>query len=92
MEGRKLQGRYPDEGTVQCTRTEEGLSKEGREQGRKGSKGGEKTSKEVSRRGHRPVYSIFTKLKPFHKAALGLETLVLQMKNSEQVYIINSVL
>ena len=30
------------------------------EQGRKGSKGGEKTSREVSRRGHRPVYSIFT--------------------------------
>ena len=36
---------------------EEGLSGEGREQGGKGSKRGEKTSREVSRGGHRPVYS-----------------------------------
>ena len=65
---------------------EEGLSEKGREQVGKGSKEGTKTSREVSRGGHRPVYSIH---KPFHNAALGLETLVLQMKNSEQVYIIN---
>ena len=33
----------------------------GREGARgKGSKGGEKTSREVSRGGHRPVYSMFT--------------------------------
>ena len=49
---RKLQGRYPEEGTGQCT-----------------------------------VYSQTT-----NNAALGLETLVLQMTNSEQVYIINCVL
>ena len=30
--------------------------------------------------------------KPSHNAALALDTLVLQIKNSEQVYIINSVL
>ena len=35
-------------------RAEEGLSEEG------GSKGVKKTSREVSRGGHRPVYSIFT--------------------------------
>ena len=41
-------------------RAEDGLSEEGREQGGKGSKGGENTSMEVSRGRHRPVYSIFT--------------------------------
>ena len=41
-------------------RAEEGLIEEGREQGGKGSKGEEKTSREVSRGGHRPLYSIFT--------------------------------
>ena len=87
-----------------------------------GSKGGEKTSREVSRGGHSPVYasgggieqgrkgrgardegeqgreenfkggipkraqaSVQYIHKPFHNTALGLETLVLQMKNSEQV-------
>ena len=29
--------------------------------------------------------------KPSHKAALAIDTMLLQMKNSEQVYIINSV-
>ena len=51
-EGRKLQRRYPEEGTCQCT-----------------------------------VYS-----QTIPQAALGLEILVLHMKNSEQVYIINSAL
>ena len=52
----------------------------------KGSKGGKKTSREVSRGGYRPVYSVYIYIhKPFHNTALGLETLVLQMKNSEQV-------
>ena len=69
-------------------RAEEGLSEKGREQVGMGSKGWTKNSREVSREGHRPVYSH----KPFHNAARGLETLVLQMKNSEQVYIINSAL
>ena len=46
--------------------------------------GGEKTSREVSQGGHRPVYSEYIH-KPFHNVAFGLETLVLQMKNSEQV-------
>ena len=94
------------------------MSEEGREQGG-GSKGGEKTSREVSRGGHSPVYAsgggieqgrgareegeqgmgenvkggIQTRAqasvqyihKPIHNAAFGLETLVLQLKNSEQV-------
>ena len=41
-------------------RSEEGLSKKGKEQVGEGSKGGKKTSREVSRGGHRPLYSIFT--------------------------------
>ena len=70
---------------------EEGLSEKGKEQVGKGSKGGKKTSRDVSRGGHRPLYRQYIH-KPFHIAALGLETLVFQMKNSEQVYIINSAL
>ena len=58
-------------------RAEDGLSEEGREYGRKGER---ETSREV-------VYS-----QTIHKPALALETLVLQMTNSEHVYIINSVL
>ena len=56
-----------------------------RKGGRKGSKGG------ILRRALASVQYIH---KPFHNAALGLETLVLQnlMKNSEQVYILNFVL
>ena len=50
---------------------EEGLSEKGREHG---SKGGRETSREV-------VYSQPT----IHKLALALETLVLQMTNSEHV-------
>ena len=38
-------------------RAEEGLSEEGRVQGGKWSEGGEKTSMQVSRGGHRPVYA-----------------------------------
>ena len=60
----------------------EGASGGGIERGRDGARVGEKTSSEVSRGGHRPVYSIIQK--PFHNAGLDLETLVLQMKNSEQ--------
>ena len=39
---------------------DEGLSEKGREHGRKGSNGGQETSREVSRGRHWPVYSIFT--------------------------------
>ena len=64
-------------------REREGASGEG-EQGRDDNfKGG------IPRRAQASVQYIH---KPFHNAALGLETLVLQMKNSEQVYIINSAL
>ena len=41
-------------------RPEEGLSEKGREQVGKRSKGGKIISMELSRGGHRPVYSIFT--------------------------------
>ena len=61
----------------------EGASGE-REQGREENfKGG------IPRRAQASVQYIY---KPFHNADLGLETLVLQLKNSEQVYIINSAL
>ena len=40
--GRKHQGKYPEEGTGQCTRAEEGLSEEGREQGGRGAREGRK--------------------------------------------------
>ena len=55
-------------------RAEEGLSEEGREE----------TSREVSREGH-VLASVQYIHKQFHNAAIGLETSVLQMKNSEQV-------
>ena len=60
----------------------------GREGPRKGSKGGKETSREVSRGGHWPrraLASVQYIHKPSHNAAIGLETLVLQMRNSEQV-------
>ena len=50
--------------------------------------GGRDTSRELSSEGHGIQYIH----KPSHNAARAIETLVLQMKNSEQVYIINSVL
>ena len=56
------------------------LSEEGREQGREGNfKGG------IPRRALASVHYIH---KPSHNAALGLDTLILQMKNSEQVSIL----
>ena len=57
-------------------RAEEGLNEDGREQGRNGSKEGKETSRALASVQYH---------KPSHNAALGLETLVLQMKNSEQV-------
>ena len=54
-------------------RAEEGLSEEGREQVR-----GENVKGGMPKRAQASVQYIH---KPFHKAALGLETLVLQMKN-----------
>ena len=48
-----------------------------------GGEGGRQTSREVSRGGNWPVYSIH---KPSHNAALALETLVLQMKNRTRCY------
>ena len=53
-------------------RAEEGLSEKGREQVGKRSKVGKKTSREVSRGGHRPVYSIFTNHSPTRPLALRL--------------------
>ena len=66
-----VEGWWVDEGTERgmdsadgkmggTERAEEGLSEEGWEQGGKGIKGRKKTSREVSRGGHMPVYSIFT--------------------------------
>ena len=49
---------------------------------RKGSKEGKNFFIGIPRRALASVQYIH---KPFHNAALGLETLVLQMKNSEQV-------
>ena len=63
---------------------EEGLSEEGREQGR------EENFKGVIPR--RVLASVQNIHKLSHSAALGLQTLVFQMENSEQVYIINFVL
>ena len=53
-------------------RAEEGVSEEGR-----------KTSREVSWGGHWPEIQYIHK--PSHNAALAIDTLLLQMKNSEQV-------
>ena len=50
--------------------------------GRRGAKGGDNFKGGIPRRAQASVQYIH---KPFHNAALGLETLVLQMKNSEQV-------
>ena len=58
-------------------RAEDGLSEEGREQEREGNfKGG------ILRRALTSIQYIHN---PSHNAALALETLVLQMKNSEHV-------
>ena len=56
----------------------------GIERGREGAtwEQGRETSREVSRGGHWPVYSIH---KPPHNVAVAIGTLLLQMKNSEQV-------
>ena len=54
-------------------RAEEGLSQEGREGNFKGS---------ILRRALASIQYIY---KPSHNAGLALETLVLQMKNNEQV-------
>ena len=63
-------------------RADEGLSEEGREQGG-GEQGREDNFKGgIPRMAQGSVQYIH---KPFHIAALGLEALVLQMKNSELV-------
>ena len=67
----------------------------GIERGREGARReGEQVREENLKGGipRRPQASVQYIHKPFHNAALGFETLVLQMKNSEQVYIIHSVL
>ena len=70
-------------------RAEEGLTEEGMKQG-EGEQGREENFKGgIPRREQASVQCIH---EPFHNAAFGLETLVLQMKNSDQAYIINSVL
>ena len=51
---------------------------------------GRETSREVSCGGHWPVYNIFTN-HPTTRPLPLIDTLLLQMKNSEQVYIINYV-
>ena len=63
-------------------RAKEGLSEERKEQG-----GGEQGREENVKGGipRRTQASVQYIHKPFHNTALGLETLVLQMKNSEQV-------
>ena len=63
-------------------RAEEGLSEEGREQGGREQEREENFKGSIPRRAEASVQYIH---KPFHNAALGLDTLVLQMKNSEQV-------
>ena len=96
----RVEGGWFDEGTERgmdsARERWEGGSERKREWARKdGSKGeGEQGREEnfkggIPRRAQASVHYIH---KPFHNAALGLETLVLQMKNSEQVSIINSVL
>ena len=63
-------------------RAEEGLSEEGREQG-----GGEQGREGNFKGGipRRALASVQYIHKPSHNATFGLETLVLQMKNSEHV-------
>ena len=82
--GRKLQGRYPDpRGGHRPVYTSGGGIERVREGARgKGRKGVENVKRGILRRAQASVQYIH---KPFHNAALGLETLVLQMKNSEQV-------
>ena len=65
-------------------RAEEGLSEKGMEQG-----GNRSMEREENCKGGIPRWaqaSVQYIHKPFPKAALGLETLVFQMKNSEKVY------
>ena len=64
-------------------RAEDGLGEEGREHWGEGEQGREENVKGgIPRRAQASVQYIH---KPFHNAALGLETLVLQKENSEQV-------
>ena len=77
----KEQGEGGREGRL----SEGGLGKERARKGRregelKRRKGGRETSRKVPQREHWLVYSAQ------NNAALALETLVLQMKNNEQVY------
>ena len=65
-------------------RAEEGLSEERRGQGSKGAREGNFKGG-ILRRALASIH------KPSHNAALAIDTLLFQMKNSEQVYIINSV-
>ena len=67
------------------------------EKGREGASGEGEQGRDENFKGGIPMRALASVRiqyihKPFHNAALGLETLVLQMKNSEQVYIINSAL
>ena len=73
----------------------EAASGGGIERERDGARGNRSKEREENCKGgipRRAQASVQYIHKPFPKAALGLETLVLQMKNSEKVYIINSAL
>ena len=67
-------------------RTKDGLSEEGREQGREENFNLGRVYPEEGTGHYMYIH------KPSHNATLALATLVLQMKNNEQVSIINSVL
>ena len=58
------------------------MSEEGREQGGRGARAGRTLKGGIPRMALASVQYIH---KPFHNAALGLDKLVLQMKNSDQV-------
>ena len=63
------------------------MREEGREKGSKGTRNGNVKGGIL----RRPLTSIQYIHKPSHNAALAIDALLLQMKNSEQVYIINYV-
>ena len=102
VEEGRVEGGWVDKGTERGMDSRgkdgrEAASGGGIEREREGASGEKEHGRENNFKGGRPIprraqASVRYIHKSFHNAALGLETLVLQMKNSEKVYIINSAL
>ena len=100
VEEGRVEGGWVDKGTERGMDSRgkdgrEAASGGGIEREREGASGEKEQGRETNFKGgipRRAQASVHYIHKSFHSAALGLETLVLQMKNSEKVYIINSAL